>query len=281
MGRAIAGNCRSLRRIRGGRALPGVARPGGGHPTHVDSIARMPGSRDPLRLPLELDLFEGPLDLLLTLVLREEIDLAELALVQVVHATLDGGEPWDPATAGELVLLLAAFAELKARRLVGDDEGDLTPDPEAEDVRERLAQRLIAYAPFQRAAAWLADNDGVDGAVRYRRVPLGVAASVPVGGSREELAAAMARVLTEPPTPSLAHLNRMRVNVGELVARLRGALGRVRSVSFDDMTRDATPLEEGVTLLACLELARRGEATLDQPEPFGDIAIHRQGRTHS
>ena len=107
MGRAIAGNCRSLRRIRGGRVLPGVGRPSGGHPTRVDSIARMPGSRDPLRLPLELDLFEGPLDLLLTLVLREEIDLAELALVQVVHATLDGGDR--PAFERELDGLLAAL----------------------------------------------------------------------------------------------------------------------------------------------------------------------------
>lgn len=232
-------------------------------------------SRDPLRLPLELDLFEGPLDLLLTLVLREEVDLAELPLAEVVGATLEGGEPWDPPTAGELILLLAAVVELKARRLVGDEEEDLTPDPEAEEVRERLAQRLIAYAPFQRAAAWLAEHDGVDGAVRYRRVPLGAAAAEAPAEDPAQLAAAMSALLREPPTPSLAHLNRMRVNVGELVARLRGLLGKSGHASYERMTEGAGVLEQGMTLLACLELARRGEATLHQPVPFGDIAVRR------
>ncbi|MFN8109791.1 MAG: chromosome segregation protein ScpA [Thermoleophilia bacterium] len=232
-------------------------------------------TRDPLRLRLDLDLFEGPLDLLLTLVLREEVDLAELALAEVVDATLGRGEAWDPPTAGELVLLLSAVAELEARRLVGDDDEDMQPDPEAEMVRERLAQRLIDYAPFQRAAAWLTDRDGVDGAVRYRRVPLGAAAGLPVHDDPGDLAAAMQRVLLAPPTPSLTHLNRMRVNVGELVARLRGALGRAPRVSFEAVTAGAGPLEQGVTLLACLELTRRGEATLDQPVPFGDIDIRR------
>jgi chromatin segregation and condensation protein Rec8/ScpA/Scc1 (kleisin family) len=193
----------------------------------------------------------------------------------VVDVTLDGAEPWDPPTAGELIVLLAAVAELKARRLVGEDDEDLMPDPEAEEVRERLAQRLIAYAPFQRAAAWLAEHDGIDGAVRYRRVPLGAASAEAPAEDAGLLAAAMSALMKEPPTPSLSHLNRMRVNVGELVARLRGALGRSGHVSFERMTEGAGSLEQGMTLLACLELARRGEATLHQPIPFGDIAVRR------
>jgi segregation and condensation protein A len=232
---------------------------------------------DPLRLPLELDLFEGPLDLLLTLVLREEVDLAELSLAEVVDVTLDGAEPWDPPTAGELIVLLAAVAELKARRLVGEDDEDLMPDPEAEEVRERLAQRLIAYAPYGRAAAWLTARDGADGAVRYRRVPLGAAAGRPPREESSALALAMSALLTAPPTPSLRHLNTHRVNVGEIVARLRGALADSGRISFDRVVEGAGRLEEGLTLMACLELRRRGEATLDQPVPFGDIAVRRPG----
>ena len=127
---------------------------------------------DPLRLPLDLDLFEGPLDLLLTLVLRDEVDLAELPVAGVVNASLGGPEPWDPATAGELIVLMAALVDLKSRRLVGDDEDDLEPDPDAAEVRELLYQRLVAYAPFQKAAAWLAEADRVAGRVHYRRAPL-------------------------------------------------------------------------------------------------------------
>jgi len=231
---------------------------------------------DPLRLPLELELFEGPLDLLLTLVLREEIELAELPLRELVAATLSGGAGWDPPTTGELVLLLCSLAELKARRLVGDDDDEeYGPDPDAELVRERLAAQLIAFAPFQRAGVFLRTQDGIEGAVRYRRVPLGLPEHTLAPHSRDELADALARLMIAPPTPSLGHLNRRRVNVGEIVAELRGALKRSGQVSFDEMTSGADRLAQGMTLVACLELARRGEARLAQPVPFGDITVQR------
>jgi len=236
---------------------------------------------DPLRLPLELDLFEGPLDLLLTLVLREEIELAELPLRDLVAATLDGDEAWDSPTTGELVLLLCSLAELKARRLVGeDDDEDFAPDPDAELVRERLAAQLIAFAPFQRAGVWLRTQDGVEGAVRYRRVPLEAGDPSLTRHAPAELADALARLMVAPPTPSLGHMNRQRVNVGEIVAELRGALRRSGQVSFDEMTNGTDRLAQGMTLIACLELARRGEAQLAQPIPFGDITVRRpsQGR---
>jgi segregation and condensation protein A len=111
---------------------------------------------DALSQPVALDLFEGPFDLLLTLVLREEVDLLELPLVEVVTAALGDGarERWDTNTAGELIVLLAAMAELKAKVLLGE-EADEEPDPDAIEARELLAARLVAYAPFQRAARWL------------------------------------------------------------------------------------------------------------------------------
>jgi chromatin segregation and condensation protein Rec8/ScpA/Scc1 (kleisin family) len=58
-----------------------------------------------------------------------------------------------------------------------------------------------------------------------------------------------------------------------VLARLRAAIGLGRTVSFEAQLTGAGPLEEAVTLMAALELARRGDATLRQPEPFGDIAI--------
>ncbi len=230
---------------------------------------------DPLRLPLELELFEGPLDLLLTLVLREEIELAELPLRDLVEVTLDERNDWDPPTVGELVLLLCSLAELKARRLVGEDDDDVGPDPDAELVRERLAAQLIAFAPFQRAGVWLRTRDGIDGAVRYRRAPLGLPDRTLARHAPEELAECLRRLMIAPPTPSLRHMNRQRVNVGEIVAELRGRLKRSGQVSFEDVTSGGDRLAHGMTLIACLELARRGEARLAQPVPFGDITVHR------
>jgi segregation and condensation protein A len=228
---------------------------------------------DALQQPMELDLFEGPFDLLLTLVLRDEVDLLELPLVEVVTAALGerARERWDVETAGELIVLLAAMAELKARRLLGEPV-DEEPDPDALEARELLASRLIAYAPFPRAAAWLAERARDSAGPRYRRVPLAGPAPPPLREDPGRLRAAMLALLAAPPAPSLSHLT-SRVSVPEAIGRLEAALARARSVSFDALTAGAGPLEEAVTLIATLELARRGDVTLAQPEPFGDIAI--------
>ena len=230
---------------------------------------------DALQQPMELDLFEGPFDLLLTLVLRDEVDLLELPLLEVVTAALGerARERWDTETAGELIVLLAAMAELKARLMLGEPI-DEEPDPDTLEARERLAARLIAYAPFPRAGAWLAERARASAGPRYRRVPLAGAAPPPTPReSPAPLRDAMRALLAAPPAPSLSHLTNRRVSVPEAVARLQGALARARSVSFDALTAGADRLEEAVTLIATLELARRGEVTLSQAEPFGDIAI--------
>lgn len=238
-------------------------------------LARRMQGPDALQQPIALDLFEGPFDLLLTLVLRDEVELLELPLVEVVTASLGerARERWDVDTAGELIVLLAAMAELKARRLLGEP-ADEEPDQDTLEAREALAARLIAYAPFQRAAAWLAER-GRDGAgARYRRVPLeGAPRAVPPREDPDALRLAMRALLAAPPAPSLDHLTSRRVSMPAALARLQSALSRARRVSFDALTRGMEPLEEAISLMAALELARRGEVTLSQPQPFGDIAI--------
>ncbi|MEW6583152.1 MAG: segregation/condensation protein A [Actinomycetota bacterium] len=232
-----------------------------------------------LQQPVDLDVFQGPFDLLLTLVLREEVDLFELPLVELIHGALGerAVERWDLETASELVVLLSSLAELKARLLLGEP-GEAEPDPDAVEARERLAARLIAYAPFQRAAEWLAERAGECAGPRYRRVPLpGMPPPAPAPESPSSLAGALGPLLVAPPAPSLTHLTSRRVHLPALLDRLRDALHRVRHVSFDEMVGDAPPLEEAMMLLAALELARRGEARLDQPVAFGDIAITATG----
>lgn len=222
---------------------------------------------------MELELFEGPFDLLLTLVLREEIDLMELPVALLVGEALGTGDLlWDAATAGELIVLIAATAELKARVMLGDEINE-EPDEDTLEARERLAARVIAYAPFQRAAEWLHER-GEDGKRHhYRRVPITDAPPPVEAGEVAELGRLMEGLLIARPQPSLAHLDVRRVHLPEVLARLEAALASTRRVSFENMIGDAGPLEEGMTLLAVLELARRGDAQLEQPEAFGDITI--------
>ena len=78
------------------------------------------------------------------------------------------------------------------------------------------------------------------------------------------------------PEPSLTHMGHARVSMPELLGRLRDALAVGRDVSFDAVVDGRTPLEEALTLVAALELARRGEVRLSQAVPFGDITIARR-----
>ncbi|MGD9573470.1 MAG: ScpA family protein [Thermoleophilia bacterium] len=230
---------------------------------------------DALQQPIELDLFEGPFDLLLTLVLRDEVELLDLPLLEVVTASLgeDARERWDTNTAGELIVLLAAMAELKARRMLGEPAEE-EPDPDTLEAREALAARIVAYAPFQRAAAWLGERGRECVGPRYRRVPVpGAPPPPPAGEDVAQLRAAMLPLLKAPPAPSLSHLTARRVSMPAALQRLQAALTRAGRVSFEALTAGFEPLEEAIALMAALELARRGEVTLSQSEPFGDIAI--------
>ncbi len=223
---------------------------------------------------VEIDLFQGPFDLLLTLLLRDEVDMLELPLADLIEesVTPSADERWEIDAASQLILLLAAIADLKGRRILGDDVED-EPDPDAIAMREALVARLVAYAPFQRAAQWLADRLRQAQGPRYRRAPPGTAAPVPVRDDPARLRAAMEKMVEAPPAPSLEHMGVRRRPLPELLGRLRESIARLREVSFDQMVTDCDRLEEALTLLAALELVRRGEAEMRQDVPFGDIVI--------
>ncbi|MBD0330829.1 MAG: segregation/condensation protein A, partial [Thermoleophilia bacterium] len=108
-------------------------------------------------LELALDAFEGPFDLLLTLVLKDELELADVDVAGVVLAfaerTAERGE-LDLEACGEFLVLVAALLELKTRRLFGEDAE--AEDLEPELAAEELARRLAEYRRIKDAAAWLA-----------------------------------------------------------------------------------------------------------------------------
>ncbi|MDP9468773.1 MAG: hypothetical protein M3P32_08565, partial [Chloroflexota bacterium] len=91
-----------------------------------------------------------------------------------------------------------------------------------------------------------------------------------------ELVEALQRMLHARPEPSLTHMGQARVSMPQLLGRLRDALAAGREVSFDAVVDGRTPLEEALTLVAALELARRGEVRLSQAVQFGDITIARR-----
>ena len=232
-------------------------------------------------LELDLEVFSGPFDLLLALVLREEIDLLEVQLAEIVIAYLDHLEArgeLDLEVATEFIVLIAALLELKSRLML-PREADELPDFEPGEAAEELLARMLEAQRYRRAAEHLAARLAGEEGVRYRSAPLPPAlrrtnladAGAAVYNPRR-LGSALGGLLRVPPQISLGHLSIPRVTTAERLTHLRALLRR-GATTFDEAVRGADRVTVAVTLFALLELYKQGEASWDQPEPFGEIAI--------
>jgi segregation and condensation protein A len=234
-------------------------------------------------LDLELDVFAGPFDLLLAVVLREEVDLLEVELGEVVVAYVEylereGELELDVAT--EFLVLIASLLELKSRLLLpGADDGleELGP----EEAIEELLARLLEYRRYNAASAELVDRFEAQRGYLYRSAPLppelrrvAVDAATAVYDP-EQLGAALGDLLTPPPEVDIGHI-RPTVSLEKRLEALRAALSGKGSVDFDEQFGGEDRLTQAVTLFALLELYRRGEATWKQSKPLGPIEIVRK-----
>src|SRR5471030_1043419 len=163
-------------------------------------------------LELDLDAFEGPFDLLLSLVLREELELRDIDLADIVVAFvehLDQKGELDLDACGEFLVLISALLELKARRLFPDEDAELA-ELEPEEAAEELARRLAEYRRAKEAAAWLAERleQGRDRFFRLGPALFAPARPEPTFASQspEKLAAALRALAVEPPAVSTAHM---------------------------------------------------------------------------
>jgi segregation and condensation protein A len=231
-------------------------------------------------LELDLDLFSGPFDLMLALVLREEVDLLELPVSEVVLAYLDHLErrgQLDLEIATEFIVLIAALLELKSRLILSGDEQELL-DIEPEHAAEELLARMLAARRYRAAAVHLGELLAAEAGVRFREAPLPpplrtAIVPAPDGSlSTEVLGEAIGRLLRMPPRIDVRHILVPRVSVSERLAHLRELLRR-GSFSFEAAVADADRMTVAVTLFALLELYKRGEADWVQERAFGEISI--------
>jgi segregation and condensation protein A len=241
------------------------------------------------RLELDLDVFAGPFDLLLSLILREELDLLEVELAEVVLAYLDHLEERDELdleAATEFLVLIAALLELKSRLMLPGEEieeieelDELAPAEAAEE----LLERMLAYVRFRGAGGYLAARREVEQAVLYRSAPLPPALRrAPLEHAAQAydpavLGQALGGLLRTPPPIDLQHIAMPRVGLPERLAVLRSLLRR-GTFSFDEAVEGADRMTVAVTVFALLELYKRGEAAWEQAEPFGPITVRAEAR---
>ena len=229
-------------------------------------------------LELDLDVFQGPFDLLLALVLREEVELADVPIADIVVAYVerayDRGE-LDLESASEFLVLMAALLEIKVRLLFPDelDEDDMTP----EQAEAELFQRLIEYRRFQGAAAWLRERvAGPPVVFRQGPAPLAPRPAPVVTEFSEDpwqLAAAIDRLLVPPPHIDVSAVRRPLVPVEQFLDHFRSILRTRRGFQFEEAVRGLDRLSQAAAFLAVLEMVKRGEAIPEQRELFAPIRV--------
>jgi segregation and condensation protein A len=230
---------------------------------------------------LELDLpsFQGPFDLLLAVLLREEVSIAEVELGEIVLAYVDHlsdeGEI-DLESVTEFLVLIAALCELKSRLLLPGEDDELELGPQ--EAADELLARMLEYRRYSEAARALAKLREAEHGHLYRSAPpppelrrAALDAAVQVY-EPDRLGTALGDLLRTPPPPDTRHI-RTSVSVQRRLQVLREALDKREVIDFDETFGKEDRFTQAVTLFALLELHRRGEATWTQKDTFGPIEM--------
>jgi segregation and condensation protein A len=233
-------------------------------------------------LELDLDAFEGPFDLLLTLVLREELQPRDVDIADVVVTFVERlaeRDRLDLDACGEFLVLVGALLELKARELFPDEHVDLA-DLDPEVAAEELARRIEEFRRIKEAAGWLRERleREHDRYFRLGPAPLATRAEPQIAPQQSEaLAAALRALAEEPPAVSMAHMGLRFPPVVQFLERFRALLRRRRHFDFEQEAGGLDRIEQAVAFLALLELRKAGEIRIEQAEPFAPIRVRRAG----
>jgi segregation and condensation protein A len=231
--------------------------------------------------------FEGPLDLLLQLITRRQVEITKLSLTDLVGeylSFLDDMRELDLEVTSEFLLIASTLVQLKARHLLPDAAVDMDEELELMEERDRLLSRLLACVTFKDVAAVIMHR--LQEATRYvpRLAGMDQAISprppeVVVPVDRLGLAAIAGRVLAAPNRePDLDHLDLELPSVEAAIGHLRSKIEELAETSFDDMVAHTTRKVEVVAyFLALLELARWGLVEVSQRDWLANIEIRRSG----
>ncbi len=223
---------------------------------------------------VELDAFSGPLDLLLTLIREEQVEITDIPIARIAEQFLSRIHELGLSEAAEYLEMAARLLRIKAQMLLprsGDED-------QWEDPRAELVRRLLEYQQM-REVVDLLEHRGEARRNRFSRgyLPQEPApALAPLALSLPQLLAAVDRVLRLALVPTVHDVIPRPLDVDGAIAVIREVLALRASARWGDVVRrEAEPWEVLSALLALLELARRGEVRLLQPRPFASVEISR------
>lgn len=229
---------------------------------------------------VKLDIFEGPLDLLLYLIKKSEIDIHNIPIAQITEqylAYLELMEILDLNVAGEFLVMAATLMQIKSKMLLPPDAAPV--EEEEEDPREALVRQLLEYQQFKAAAQNLGELAARQQTF-FRRPADGAIAAVVAGkepffeASLFDLLTAFSKVVREIPKETFYQIIKESFTVEEKVRFLRELLQRQDQVTFQELFgAGRSKLELIATFLALLELIRQRFVTARQQGIFGEIQL--------
>ena len=244
---------------------------------------------------VSLDNFEGPFDLLLSLISKHKMDITEVSLSTVTDefiAHVKAGGPrvgtWDLEQTTSFLLVAATLLDLKAARLLPQGDVEDEEDLALLEARDLLFARLLQYKAFKQVAGVLQTRLAGESRRHPRAVGLEdrfatLLPEVLIGIGLDQFAALAARALEPKPAPevSLQHIHLTRVSVREQAALVVERLRRGGAMTFRALCRDSPDtLTTVARFLALLELFREGAVGFEQVTPLGELTVRWTGDSH-
>ncbi len=230
---------------------------------------------------VKLDVFEGPLDLLLYLIRKEEVDVYDIPIERITQqymSYLDLMRMLDLSIAGEFIVMAATLMMIKSRMLLPVEERSAQEEEDEDDPRWDLVRQLVEYKKFKDAALHLQGLEELQENIFIRAgegVELGAQPDVSLQDvSIFDLIAAFNDALSKVQKEELREIFAERFTVGEKIDDLLGRLEDVHQLSLTELFRGMRSRHEVVcTFLAVLELMRLKHIHAIQDEPYGPIML--------
>lgn len=231
---------------------------------------------------VQLPVFEGPLDLLLYLIKKEEINIHDIPIAKITEQYLEYMEMMkllDLEIAGEFILMAATLIHIKSKTLLPIEEKEEIPAEEV-DPREELVRKLLEYKKFKEAAGQL---KGMHTKRRdiFTRLPQSMEAQfideeTYFEASLFDLITAFSKVLKDVPKSAFHKVIKDEYTVSDKIHDILHLLVDKKKISFSELFKDTKNRSEVVAIfLALLELIKLKEIAVKQLTPFGEIEIMR------
>ncbi|WP_243057838.1 ScpA family protein [Nocardioides sp. SR21] len=238
---------------------------------------------------VRLENFEGPFDLLLSLIAKHKLDITEVSLSTVTDEFIEhvkaGGKVWDLEQTTSFLLVASTLLDLKAARLLPQGDVEDEEDLALLEARDLLFARLLQYRAFKQVAAVLEERLAGEAKRHPRAVGLeerfaGLLPEVLIGIGLEQFAQMAARALEPKPVleVSLHHIHAAKVSVREQAALVVDRLRRSGTMTFRALCGDSPDrLTTVARFLALLELFRESAVSFDQVTPLGELTVRWTG----